>query len=685
MSFTATTYILPYVGTDRVIKIQTSTSVKVGGFNVCQYIKSATEEKELIIFTSLGQIVLDFPTEGDAKLAQNLLNQAVELLAANCTFVPALSLEYYKESINSPVTPSIILGLSSFAVGEDVTIDLTSDTTYGIGKSLNSTGNTNVLLLGFNLTVSGASDRIIIGQNDFTLDIDDNGWLYSLPTYNTAVNSGTYAFVGIDDNGKLYNTGFTSTSFTSQVGLNQIVFGDNVDGTITSTALFVRDPSTGYIGIGDATPTNPIDVKFTGGSIFASFDFTGTDNGILINATNNTTLALREGGVNEYIIKTSGGATYIDTKGDYLLRSATANPLHAIQSVNGTPDHILYGNVYFQFSATNNGIFTSTGKLGVGTINFDDLFGITGAARFVTQEGINRFSHTGSSFGIENGTVILFNQIGVSTATIGTFSNHNLIIRTNNTDKVTITTAGQVSFGDPSAPSNQFLDFKGAVFFKLNVNTTSSLSYNSSGELFLTGINGNGAANMQFTSIAAKTQNLIRGSAGQRLAFATVGSADMQMSTAGNLFIGLDGITGVDAAARLEIKGVDATSANYGLMVNDSASANLFTVRNDGLINIGDLAGVGQRYVTVSAGGNLAAGATVAGMPASKYSESGTALTANVTYTVTHNLGTDAIAVTVWDTSTDEQLIGFTANNRTANSFDLTVTATNNYDIIVIG
>lgn len=39
--------------------------------------------------------------------------------------------------------------------------------------------------------------------------------------------------------------------------------------------------------------------------------------------------------------------------------------------------------------------------------------------------------------------------------------------------------------------------------------------------------------------------------------------------------------------ARVHIKGVDATSSNYSLKIVDSASSNLFNVKNDGYINVG--------------------------------------------------------------------------------------------------
>lgn len=49
------------------------------------------------------------------------------------------------------------------------------------------------------------------------------------------------------------------------------------------------------------------------------------------------------------------------------------------------------------------------------------------------------------------------------------------------------------------------------------------------------------------------------------------------------------GITEVNPSARLHVQGVDATSSNYALKVDNGVLSPLFYVRNDGLINIGGL------------------------------------------------------------------------------------------------
>jgi len=68
-----------------------------------------------------------------------------------------------------------------------------------------------------------------------------------------------------------------------------------------------------------------------------------------------------------------------------------------------------------------------------------------------------------------------------------------------------------------------------------------------------------------------------------------------------------------------------------------------------------------------------------------KYTETASVFTANVIKTITHNIGNTAITVTLWDTTTGEIVLGFDAKNRTANSVDITLSVTGNYDIIIIG
>lgn len=111
---------------------------------------------------------------------------------------------------------------------------------------------------------------------------------------------------------------------------------------------------------------------------------------------------------------------------------------------------------------------------------------------------------------------------------------------------------GRFVVGDDSAEFNKYLRFTEAGEFTLNRSTSQDLVYN--GTLVMTSVNG--AGELQITGTSARSQVTVRANTGgYRLAFATeAGNADMQISSAGNLYIGVDESTGVDAAVRLEVR-----------------------------------------------------------------------------------------------------------------------------------
>lgn len=106
-------------------------------------------------------------------------------------------------------------------------------------------------------------------------------------------------------------------------------------------------------------------------------------------------------------------------------------------------------------------------------------------------------------------------------------------------------------------------------------------------------------------------------------------------------------------------------------------------ISNTGNLTVGGLTGSGTRVVSADSTGKLIA-ATVSGSPSIKYSEFGLSLTAFVTQTATHSLGTTAIIAQAWDTSTGE-VVYVTFKNRTANTVDIVSTSNVTVDIIING
>lgn len=83
-SFSLTNFLTPYASTDKILILKNRDNKKVGGINVCRYIKSMTEGKELWIILPEGRIVLDFPSESEAKSALVTFTTAIEALIFNC-------------------------------------------------------------------------------------------------------------------------------------------------------------------------------------------------------------------------------------------------------------------------------------------------------------------------------------------------------------------------------------------------------------------------------------------------------------------------------------------------------------------------------------------------------------------------------------------------------------------------
>ena len=165
-------------------------------------------------------------------------------------------------------------------------------------------------------------------------------------------------------------------------------------------------------------------------------------------------------------------------------------------------------------------------------------------------------------------------------------SNYGLKVQNSGgTNTLQVRNDGLVEFGDTSQPYNTWLQYTGGTL-KLNYNTTSNFYWDGS-QLQLTGLNGNSNSKLEFTSITARQQTLIRSYNTEKLSFATNGgNANIQLSSNGDLYIGNDTSTGVTASARLEVRGSGTTSSGYGLKVQDSSGTDNLVVRNDGKVGI---------------------------------------------------------------------------------------------------
>lgn len=111
------------------------------------------------------------------------------------------------------------------------------------------------------------------------------------------------------------------------------------------------------------------------------------------------------------------------------------------------------------------------------------------------------------------------------------------------------------------------------------------ISYNNSQLLFAYGASGNIMFSNSQNTISSDTKVVIQaisdGSSNYSL-YARGNSINSGLSVDGNGNVGINQLT---AGAKLHIKGIDSTSSNYALKVDNSASLPLIYVRNDGLIS----------------------------------------------------------------------------------------------------
>ena len=83
----------------------------------------------------------------------------------------------------------------------------------------------------------------------------------------------------------------------------------------------------------------------------------------------------------------------------------------------------------------------------------------------------------------------------------------------------------------------------------------------------------------------------------------TNGANRLTITSGGDVGIGMAGVD----VSRLTTRGKDSTSSNFAFIAQNSATTNLFLVRNDGLPSFFYLAGTGSRAVLADASGNLSA------------------------------------------------------------------------------
>ena len=259
MGFSSSTFVAAYGPSDHIIKFKDTAGNRVGGFHVCQYVKSATEDKELWILTALGKIILDFATPQEAQAALNTIEVAVDALLPNCSdsgapqpYIP-LSGTTLTHALTGPIEYSTITNETS------VFYSTSANTTFAIGGGddadlINTAVKAAYIKFNGNHTHYNSAQIVAkeIAQESFvTVQSRSASLQYQ------SLTTSSFANVQASINGVLMDatdsSGALNNSFqilTSNTRFNSTLnfFGPQINNTALSTA----DGTAFYVGSGDS-------------------------------------------------------------------------------------------------------------------------------------------------------------------------------------------------------------------------------------------------------------------------------------------------------------------------------------------------------------------------------------------------------------------------------------------------
>ena len=133
--------------------------------------------------------------------------------------------------------------------------------TANAGLTATSVNSTSVSTSSLNL-----NGTIIVSIND---NYVTGGTINSSGTLTLNRQNGSVTITGFTTGYTLTSSAISSTLGYSPlsavtVGVNQIAFGNSTNGNLTSNSEFIRNPSTGYVGIGTSSPSAPLEINVSG-------------------------------------------------------------------------------------------------------------------------------------------------------------------------------------------------------------------------------------------------------------------------------------------------------------------------------------------------------------------------------------------------------------------------------------
>jgi hypothetical protein len=279
--------------------------------------------------------------------------------------------------------------------------------------------------------------------------------------------------------------------------------------------------------------------------------------------------------------------------------------------INGTAS---YTPMTFYTGGSERVRIDTSGNVGIGTASPDARLDVDAGATALAARLQGTNSPYLSVLDNDNTVEALVAADGSASATVfGSITNHAVQFRTNNSERMRIDTSGNVGIGGtatafikcqikgtlptssnlsigfsqdatiPSGTTALYAGFNSAAGTQAaSFTLTSYAHYRASQGTFGAG----SAVTNQFCYLADST---ITGATNNFGFYSDIASGSNRWNfyaagTADNYFAGNTGVGVVPAAdTRLRVRGSDATSSNYAIVLQNSTPASLFYVRNDGL------------------------------------------------------------------------------------------------------